>query len=899
MSKHQLPDVRIGKLHAAAYDWRTGPEDDGAVDDERLPETPPDVVAMLGFDPLEIDDGGDGAGKIAKTDPYHDARGRFATGGEGGGGKDGAAGARSTFVLTARDADGKHKVVGAYASDAGGEGALHAAREFTEEDPNDIQLHAVDKPLGAKPGDTVHVVSSPHEHDAQSEQDIPAAVHSVHGDSAEATQRATAQSRVNWEAHGDAAWWKDGAFDTTAKQDKELEAAWSAKHGGEGSGVWNASEADQRAVAYETLGAKPYPGLSAANRYFANDDMRHLQVVVHDTKLRKAGDAEVGKAAATPFRAIPPLDLDRAELKRPESQMRVAWARTLSAQRRAASAAITATLSSVAKADAPSGDDASAEDRAADDGWTVERIDHAADQVAGQLSFDLDADDLANIRRSLVDTARDSAARTYSHTAGVELGDEGEIFDQINTRAVEWADEHAGDLVSGVNATTRDAVRQEVAAGLANGENYKQIIARVEGLGAFSDDRANLIGETEIANANSAGALNGLFQARGNGVDVKKGWLTAGGLERVCPICVANEAVGPLELEEPFPSGDQHSPAHPRCLPGDALVRARDVLAYSKRWYEGEMVVIRTAAQDDLRCTPNHPVLTDRGWIAAGLLNEGCNVIRALGAQRESASDPDAQDMPSRIEDIAEAFRLSGQMLAREVPVSAEDFHGDGKGSKVAVIGTDRLLWDRLDAALREHGGQSDFERVGPQALALDSERGLDLLRKGDGYASGGVVNATEARFPLFGEHLLPFDGFSFGRVADMNSGLLEPESHAVSLDAKRLRDSILGHATNVGSNNRGVIGGDSALEVSGRAATAPEPKGAAVSGKDVLVDAVSARKVAERLFGEVILDEILSVRRVPFAGHVFNLETESHVYLVSGVVSHNCRCALTPYVKE
>lgn len=52
MSDDIFPDARWGNAEAKLPDWRGKPDDD-ADDDAELPATPPDVVAMLGFDPLE------------------------------------------------------------------------------------------------------------------------------------------------------------------------------------------------------------------------------------------------------------------------------------------------------------------------------------------------------------------------------------------------------------------------------------------------------------------------------------------------------------------------------------------------------------------------------------------------------------------------------------------------------------------------------------------------------------------------------------------------------------------------------------------------------------------------------------------------------------------------------
>jgi len=38
-------------------------------------------------------------------------------------------------------------------------------------------------------------------------------------------------------------------------------------------------------------------------------------------------------------------------------------------------------------------------------------------------------------------------------------------------------------------------------------------------------------------------------------------------------------------------------------------------------------------------------------------------------------------------------------------------------------------------------------------------------------------------------------------------------------------------------------------------------------------------------------------VVRHPFAGHVFNLDTVGGWYIGNGIVTHNCRCAVIPYL--
>lgn len=71
-------DVHFGSPSREVKDWRDLPQDNTPDDDEELATTPPDVIALLGFDPKEF----------SKANPYHDPKtGEFtdAPGGAGSG----------------------------------------------------------------------------------------------------------------------------------------------------------------------------------------------------------------------------------------------------------------------------------------------------------------------------------------------------------------------------------------------------------------------------------------------------------------------------------------------------------------------------------------------------------------------------------------------------------------------------------------------------------------------------------------------------------------------------------------------------------------------------------------------------------------------------------------------
>lgn len=170
-----------------------------------------------------------------------------------------------------------------------------------------------------------------------------------------------------------------------------------------------------------------------------------------------------------------------------------------------------------------------------------------------------------DFRDFLEDIYADSGKIALSHL-GSRAND---LVDQVNERSVSWAREHAADL-AGVNEdspyaldrTTRDMLRATIADGIENNLSAEEIGDQIEDAYAFSEERADLIAMTEVAAANSYGALAGYEEAASIGIRVRKSWLM---LEDACPICGENADAGPIDLDEEFPSGDLAPPGHPNC----------------------------------------------------------------------------------------------------------------------------------------------------------------------------------------------------------------------------------------------------------------------------------------------------------------------------------------------
>lgn len=190
-----------------------------------------------------------------------------------------------------------------------------------------------------------------------------------------------------------------------------------------------------------------------------------------------------------------------------------------------------------------------------------------AQQQADWFVRDIDLAILETLYAPLVDALSNAAEDSFSEVL-VQVGANAEpVFGITNTRAQQIAEQRAAELI-GADANggemadaTREMIRSTIADAFENGWSSQELADALETVYGFSEDRADLIAETELRMAMGAGEIEG---ARSSGVVIGKKWLTSGNAN-CCDICQANEDQGYIPLDEEFVSGDDSIPAHPRC----------------------------------------------------------------------------------------------------------------------------------------------------------------------------------------------------------------------------------------------------------------------------------------------------------------------------------------------
>jgi hypothetical protein len=326
---------------------------------------------------------------------------------------------------------------------------------------------------------------------------------------------------------------------------------------------------------------------------------------------------------------------------------------------------------------------------------------------------------------------------------------------------------------------------------------------------------------------------------------------------------------------------------HPRCFPAGVVVSGPPNLAAARRWYQGELVVLTTASGQELPVTGNHPVLTDRGWLPANLIQEGDHVVRsALSQGAVPLVVPDERQVPARIEDL---WRPSGVMPLLQMPATAEDFHGDGGHGDVDVVLTDGLLRQWGEASLGEPLGELALS-FGVVAAALLSQHGASF----EGFeallgAANGVMGRSGLGGSLFGAHLGGADLASLGVAPSLYASFGQPARDDVPTDSILLSQGVLAGPGHVGGDD--LVGGQGGESGVGRW----DPAGSYRSPESVSSYARLGGGLRDRLSGQVELDCVVELRRVQWSGHVYNLTSSEGWYSANGLIVSNCDCVHLP----
>lgn len=175
---------------------------------------------------------------------------------------------------------------------------------------------------------------------------------------------------------------------------------------------------------------------------------------------------------------------------------------------------------------------------------------HALEQSAISGVFkgivDLDLTD-----HSMISAANQTARGYAEHRAAEMVGMKWEDGKLVANPSAKWA----------ISDTTRDELRTIVKNAFEAETPMDALVKSIGDAGAFSDSRAQMIANTEVATAQAKGNYAAWDES---GLVVKKSWLLSADHDEEDE-CSDNADASPIPFDEAFPSGDYAPLNHPNC----------------------------------------------------------------------------------------------------------------------------------------------------------------------------------------------------------------------------------------------------------------------------------------------------------------------------------------------
>lgn len=336
---------------------------------------------------------------------------------------------------------------------------------------------------------------------------------------------------------------------------------------------------------------------------------------------------------------------------------------------------------------------------------------------------------------------------------------------------------------------------------------------------------------------------------------------------------------------------DQLLPLHARCIPGNTAVSAIGVQAVTRRLYSGAVVVLTTASGQQVAITPNHPILTDQGWVPADFVNIGDDVVSSAAGQWAVGGGPDEQHGPTSVEQIWRALTVDHGLHASSVPLAAEDFHGDGLDGEVDVVFVDRLLPDIGHVSFAQPPHHAGLVSGGLDWAQLSSLSRLTELVGVGGQSTHGFVGSARDLLSFLAGGAEISSGSSFGQSTPGNLVFSQDASDYITID------TVMGSQFGL-RNPRHVVVDDLHLgQVVTPETTRFDPAGFEFAGEGRRAYAELGRNLRNRLAAGVCADRIVEKRLVQGSHYVYNLHTVGGWYSAANYIVSNCACGVMPIV--
>lgn len=401
-------------------------------------------------------------------------------------------------------------------------------------------------------------------------------------------------------------------------------------------------------------------------------------------------------------------------------------------------------------------------------------------------------------------------------------------------------------------------INSSVLQGILQGESIDKIAGRIYDVVGKNKQSAIRNARTMITSAENHGRIDSYQDLAEKGVIEKKVWMSTPD-DRTRPSHIdmdgEEQDINAIFSNGCMFPGDGKGPPEEvwMCFPAETSIATDcDIISSYKRWYDGDLIKIKTAGGVEFSCTPNHPILSEFGWVSAASLNNGDNLLVTFVGDDSafvSGGNPNIKHIFPRMDTL---HQFLYEVFGKRICNLSVNFHGDITTPDVEVVTQKRFLRVDRDSGISKRFNKFLF-KLSHSFLSCKSYF-MQRFFGHDTIASGSISSRNKF-FTFFGRSMCHSVKHGFGTVTRANAILKQTVSDNISADSEFFCKSLDG------------------------------------------------------LSGMVFLDKIVDINIYSFHGFVYNLHTENNFYLVKSLpqsqrkvngifaIAHNCRCTLHTHI--
>lgn len=335
------------------------------------------------------------------------------------------------------------------------------------------------------------------------------------------------------------------------------------------------------------------------------------------------------------------------------------------------------------------------------------------------------------------------------------------------------------------------------------------------------------------------------------------------------------------------------------CFPGDSVIQHFDgVKQLWRRFYCGKLTKLITQSGEIIKATPNHPILTNRGWVAIKDIHIGDYVVKVGSKVFNGFEDDIERNNPT----FAQLFDAAAFLIGSSIGSGAAfKFHGDISYGEVDIINIERFLPYEINPALLEKVFKLFLADAGHILVGLEQNSvspfasAIDILFA----PAQSNIRSFGALLALLRGHFPHADDICFRLSSYMHSAIEKAVANSPSRDIEALRKLKFAN-TGFIQRNEQIIG--EVVAIIGRLSSCfrdIQSPSADMLGQSVLAHTNLHGGVLEHhAIGEYQFDGVVNKSICDFSGHVYNLENKKNWYSNYTIISHNCRCTSRSVIK-